>query len=94
MRRLFWVALGATAGVLVIRKVQRTARAYTPAGLADRAEGIGASIRYFADEVRAGMAARELELRDALGLDEEHDLDPGAAAELLEHPTRRRRSTG
>jgi hypothetical protein len=94
MRRVFWIALGATAGVLVVRKLQKTARAYTPAGLADRAEGLGAGLRYFADEVRAGMAERELELRDALGLDEHHDLPPDEAAELIEHPTRHRRSTG
>ncbi|MGZ4590807.1 MAG: DUF6167 family protein [Actinomycetes bacterium] len=92
MRRLFWVAVGATAGVVVVRKVQKTMRAYSAAGLSDRAEGLAASIRYFADEVRAGMAEREIELRDALGLDEghHHDLPPDQAAQLIEHPTRRR----
>jgi hypothetical protein len=74
MRRVFWIALGATAGVLVVRKIQKTARSYSPSGLADRAEGLGASLRYFADEVRAGMAEREIELRDALGIDEAADL--------------------
>ena len=71
MKRVFWIALGATAGVLVVRKLQKTARAYTPAGMADRATGLGASLRYFADEVRAGMAEREIELRDALGIDDD-----------------------
>jgi hypothetical protein len=77
MKRVFWIALGATAGVLVVRKLQKTARAYTPAGMADRATGLGASLRYFADEVRAGMAEREIELRDALGIED----DPSAAHE-------------
>jgi hypothetical protein len=99
MRRLFWVAVGAAAGVYVVRKVQKTARAYSATGLADRAEGIGAGIRSFADEVRAGMAERELELRDALGIDTggqsaDLDLGPEEAAQLIEHPTRHRRSTG
>jgi hypothetical protein len=96
MRRIFWVAVGATVGVLVVRKVQQVARSYTPAGLADRAGGLGASIRYFADEVRAGMAEREIELRDALGIDNDghHDLPPDQAAQLIEHPTRHRRSAG
>lgn len=69
MRRLFWVAVGASVGVLMVRKVQRTVRAYTPAALTERAQGLGASIRAFTDEVRAGMAERELELRGVLGLD-------------------------
>jgi Family of unknown function (DUF6167) len=81
MKRVFWIALGATAGVLVVRKLQKTAHAYTPAGLAESVAGLGEGIRYFADEVRAGMAEREIELRDALGIDEAADLSPNGAAE-------------
>ena len=94
MRRLFWLTLGATAGVLVVRKITKTAHAFTPAGLADSAGGIGDSIRYFADQVRAGMVEREAELRDALGLDGDgHDLSPEEAADLIERPASPRRST-
>ena len=84
MRRVFWIALGATAGVLVARKLSKTAHAYTPAGVADRGQGLAASLRYFADEVRAGMAEREIELREALGIDEAPeaaDLSPNGANE-------------
>jgi len=88
MKRVFWIALGATAGVLVVRKLQRTAQAYTPEGIAERITGLGASLRYFADEVRAGMAEREIELRDALGIDD----DPTAADDLAE--AHHRRSAG
>ena len=92
MRRLFWLALGATAGVLVVRKITKTAHAFTPAGLADSAGGIGDSIRYFADQVRAGMLEREAELRDALGIDDDgHDLSPEEAAALIERPASPRR---
>jgi hypothetical protein len=91
MKRVFWIALGATAGVLVVRKLTKTAHSYTPAGLADRAQGLGASLRYFADEVRAGMAEREIELRDALGIEEDPDLSPNGATERSPHP---RRSAG
>jgi Family of unknown function (DUF6167) len=95
VKRVFYVALGATVGILVVRKLQKTAQSYTPAGLADRAGGLGEGLRYFADEVRAGMAEREIELRDALGLDDAaHDLGPQDAADLIDHPTRHRRSTG
>jgi hypothetical protein len=92
VRRLFWLTLGATAGVLVVRKITKTAHAFTPAGLADSAGGIGDSIRYFADQVRAGMVEREAELRDALGIDAGgHDLSPEEAADLIERPAGPRR---
>jgi Family of unknown function (DUF6167) len=91
MRRVFWIALGATAGVLVVRKLSKTAQSYTPAGMADRAQGLGASLRYFADEVRAGMAEREIELRSALGIEVDPDLSPNGATEHSPGP---RRSAG
>ena len=97
---MFWLTVGATVGVLVVRKVTKTAQAFTPAGVAQRAGGLGESLRYFADQVRAGMADREIELRDALGIDsegsdgDEHDLGPAEAADVIERPTSPRRSTG
>ena len=94
MRRLFWLTLGATAGVLVVRKISKTAQAFTPAGLASNAGGIGESIRYFADQVRAGMVERAAELRDALGIDGDgHDLPAEDAADLIQRPSAPRRSS-
>lgn len=94
MRRLFYVALGAAAGVYVVRKVQKTAKSYSPEGLAGKAVGLGESVRYFASEVRAGMAEREVELREALGFDAAEPPWPAdRAAELIDHPARRRRGT-
>lgn len=73
MRRVFYIALGATAGVLIVRKLTQTAQRFTPEGMA---EGLGQaggrladSIAAFAAEVRAGMAEREVELREALGIE-------------------------
>ncbi len=88
MRRLFWVAVGAAAGVYAVRKVQKTLHAYSPSGLAERATGAGAGLRAFADEVREGMAQREAELREALGMEPAHEqpLTPAEAAGLLDHP--------
>jgi hypothetical protein len=98
MRRLFWVAVGAAAGVYAVRKVQKTLHSYRPAGLADRATGLGGSVRVFADEVRAGMVRREAELREALGIepadghrplspaDGHRPLSPADAADLIDHP--------
>ena len=75
MRRLFWtgigVGLGATAGVLVARRLRRTREALTPSGiagaLAGAMSGLTGAIREFGADVRAGMAEREAELTDALG---------------------------
>jgi hypothetical protein len=93
MRRLFWVAVGAAAGIYAVRKVQKTMHAYSPSGLAERAGGLGESITAFAEEVRAGMADREAELREALGMDAAHDapLSPAEAADLIDHPASARR---
>lgn len=90
MRRLFWVAVGAAAGVYAVRKVQKTLHAYSATGLAERAGGVGDSLRLFADEVRAGMVEREAELRSALGMTDGPQLTPAEAAELTEHPARPR----
>ncbi|MFW6204410.1 MAG: DUF6167 family protein [Actinomycetota bacterium] len=74
MKRLFWIALGATAGVLVARQLAKAARNATPGGAADRIAGgltgLNEAVREFTAEVRAGMAERETELRDALGISE------------------------
>jgi hypothetical protein len=73
MRRLFWLALGATFGVLIFRKLSAAAQKLTPRGMA---AGIGAglsdlaySLRDFADDVRDAMSTRESDLRAAAGLD-------------------------
>ncbi len=76
MRRLFWtglgVGLGATAGILVARRLRRTRDALTPSGiagaLAGTVSGLTDAIRDFGADVLAGMAEREAELTDALGL--------------------------
>lgn len=66
MRRLFWVALGAAAGVAAVRTVAKKAQAYTPKGIAHSVAGIGDNVREFVDDVRAGMAEREIELAAAM----------------------------
>jgi hypothetical protein len=72
-KRLFWVALGATAGVIVVRKASKALRKFTPSGLADTATGLpgalGGALQGFADDVRMAAAERELELYQVLGVD-------------------------
>ena len=96
MRRLFWVALGATVGVLVVRKVTKTAQAYSPSGMAQGVSGgmsdLAEGLREMAEAVRQGMVERETELRYALGIDTA-TLPPGRqmsdeqARALIEDPT-------
>ena len=86
MRRVFWVALGATAGVLIVRGLNRTAQAYTPDGVARSLSSVADALREAAEAVREGMAEREHELRQALGIDA-GQLDPAQAQDLLEHPS-------
>ncbi len=73
MRRTFYIALGATAGVLIVRRLTRVANKWTPEGLAAQAGGIGERFSAFWTEVQLGAAEREDELRAALGLDARHD---------------------
>ncbi|HZU57616.1 MAG TPA: hypothetical protein VFA06_17225 [Actinocrinis sp.] len=72
-KRVFWIALGATAGVLVVRKASKALHKFTPSGIADGAAGlpgaIGGAFQDFADDVRAAAAEREFELYRVLGVD-------------------------
>jgi hypothetical protein len=73
MRRLFWVAMGITIGVLVVRKLSSAAEKLTPGsigrsiadGLSDLADAIGE----FGADIRAAAAEREAEIRSGTGLD-------------------------
>ncbi|GAB3982917.1 hypothetical protein V1634_25425 [Plantactinospora veratri] len=69
MRRLLWLGIGLAVGALVVRKLTRTAQAYTPGGiansLAESAGGLVQSLRDFADDVRDGMAEREQQIHQA-----------------------------
>ena len=92
MRRLFWLALGATVGVLVVRRVTKTAHAYSPSGVAGGLSDLGEGLREMAEAVREGMAERETELRYALGMDtgtlpDGREMSDEQARALIEDPT-------
>jgi hypothetical protein len=86
MRRLFWLALGASLGVLIFRKLSRAAERMTPQGLAGSVGAglseLGYSLREFAADVREAMSSQEAALRAAAGLDSGSAsvLTPGGAA--------------
>lgn len=68
MSRSAWFLAGAGAGVYAMVRARRAAEAFTPDGLADRLAGLSVGARLFGDEVRAGMAEKETDLRERLGL--------------------------
>jgi hypothetical protein len=73
MRRLFYVALGATVGVMVVRRASRAAAKWTPEGIASQAGEAGANLAQWWTIVKESAAAREQELREALGIEDEHE---------------------
>ncbi|MEU0988650.1 DUF6167 family protein [Streptomyces sp. NPDC005953] len=71
-RRAFWFSAGAAAGVWATNKVHRKIQQLTPESLAaqaaNKAIGAGHKLKDFALDVRAGMAQREEELGEVLGM--------------------------
>ncbi len=69
MKRLLWLGVGVTVGVIVMRKVSQTVQAYSPSSLAgsarESAVGLIDSVRDFVADVREGMAEREAEIEAA-----------------------------
>jgi F0F1-type ATP synthase membrane subunit a len=69
VKRIVWFIVGTIVGVYAVTRLKRRAQALAPESLQASAEKVANAIRHFGDEVRAGMAERETELRDALGID-------------------------
>jgi hypothetical protein len=70
-RRVFYLALGATVGIMAVRRVSAAAQQWQPDNLARR---LTIAVEDFLADVREAMAEREEELRGALGLDGRHDV--------------------
>ena len=66
--RAVWFLAGGAAGVYATSKVRKVAEALTYDGVHDRLTGWFAGARVVRDEVRAGMAEKESELRERLAL--------------------------
>jgi hypothetical protein len=77
-RRTFWFTAGAAAGVWATTKVNRKLKQLTPESLAAQAANkaieAGHRLKDFALDVRDGMAQREAELDEALGLNANPEL--------------------
>jgi uncharacterized protein DUF6167 len=72
VRRILWFVLGAGVAIFVSIKIREYLKKARPEAIGQRvaesATGISDSARGFVDRVRAGMAERETELRETLGL--------------------------
>jgi hypothetical protein len=68
MARTFWFVAGAGAGAYALTRARRVAESLTADGLRDRISGLAVGARVFRDEVAAGQAEKETELRQRLGL--------------------------
>jgi hypothetical protein len=69
VKRIFWLIIGIAVGVYAVTRLKKRAQVLAPESLQESAAKVAAAIRHFGDEVREGMAERETELRDALGID-------------------------
>jgi Family of unknown function (DUF6167) len=74
VRRLLWFAIGAGIAIFIYTKIRQSMKKASPEALgqrvADTANGISGSAREFIDRFRTGMAERETELRETLGIPE------------------------
>jgi hypothetical protein len=76
MKKIFWLGVGITIGVIAAKKISDAKGALGPEGL-NRAVGrVSDSIHDFADALRSNMDERENDLRSALGLDPDRPIGP------------------
>jgi Family of unknown function (DUF6167) len=72
VRRILWFVLGAGVAIFISIKIRQYLKKARPEAIGQRvaesATGISDSARGFVDRVRAGMAERETELRETLGM--------------------------
>jgi hypothetical protein len=86
MARTFWFVAGAGAGAYTLTRARRLAESLTADGLRDRLSGLAVGARMFREEVAAGQAEKETELRERLGL-VPHGIPELAASDTAAHPT-------
>ena len=78
IKRVFWVALGASVGIVAVNRATKAAKKLAPSRVADSAAGVPGRItaawQDFAEDVRSAAAEREFELYRTLAVDaSEHD---------------------
>ncbi|TDD61183.1 hypothetical protein E1263_08325 [Kribbella antibiotica] len=69
MKRILWLIIGIAVGVYAVTRLKKRAHVLAPEAVQESAAKLAAAVRHFGDQVREGMAEREAELKDALGID-------------------------
>ncbi|MFE5585610.1 DUF6167 family protein [Kitasatospora sp. NPDC056531] len=87
MARIFWMAVGAGATVWAMKKANAAVHRLTPDSLSGTAARgalhLGDLAKQFAQDVRAGMAEREEQLKDDLGLHGTAVVEPRSTRRVL-----------
>ncbi|GAA2822491.1 DUF6167 family protein [Kribbella solani] len=73
MKRIFWLIIGIAVGVYAVTRLKKKAQILAPESVQESTAKLAAAVRHFGDQVREGMAERETELRDALGIENTND---------------------
>jgi phosphoribosylcarboxyaminoimidazole (NCAIR) mutase len=73
VKRIVWLIVGIAVGVYAVTRLKKKAAVLAPESLQESAAKLAAAVRHFGDQVREGMAEREVELRDALGIETTSD---------------------
>ncbi|MDP9883947.1 hypothetical protein J2W21_001441 [Sinomonas atrocyanea] len=68
MKRIVWLSVGVALGAVAYQKISAARSLASPGGINRAVASLADSVAHFADQVRAGMAEREGELRQGLGL--------------------------
>jgi len=76
MKKIFWLGVGITIGVVVARKLAAAKGALGPEGLNRAVATASDAVHDFADALRENMDQREADLRAALGLEPEKPRAP------------------
>ncbi|MGW7686120.1 DUF6167 family protein [Kribbella sp. NPDC054772] len=73
MKRIFWLIIGIAVGVYAVTRLKKRVQILAPESVQESTAKLAAAVRHFGDQVREGMAERETELRDALGIENTND---------------------
>ena len=73
IKRVFWVALGASVGIVAVNRATKAVKKLAPGSIADSASGVPgrltAAWQDFTEDVRSAAAEREFDLYHTLGVD-------------------------
>jgi hypothetical protein len=73
VKRFIWLIVGIAVGVYAVTRLKKRAQLLAPDSVQESAAKLSAAVWHFGDQVREGMAERETELRDALGIETTND---------------------